>query len=654
MLSWNESAWFSLLAGIALKSAVVLGIAWLSAVLLRRRSAAARHLVWTAAFAALLALPLLAILFPAVRVPVSGAFLLRTGAVATAITEAAPASPGSRGLPSAAAKDSNSPHDSNWRIWVMLLWAAGTGLGFVQMSVAWVAVWRARRAAKLLPDAGPLIDALALRDSVDILETRVGSMPLTFGFFRPAVLLPADAAAWTQERRRVVLLHELAHVRRGDAATHLLARIGLHLYWWNPLAWAAWREFVKERERAADDLVLHAGACASEYAGHLLDIARSLETAPAAGWAAIAMARRSQLEGRLVALLDSRVNRNPSRRAAVWLAVCVALVITLPLAVLRAQDGAQVVPSDVDATIRIALAEKNHQMLDDAAKASAAFLKYDQARTLLDSSLAIRAEVAGQQSIDYAVGLVKLGDLERSRRNFDEGRGFYAKAVSVLGNRPEAARPLVDLGIDAFRGKNSSEALDYFQRAQAADPQHAGVALMWQAIVQAPEHPQEAESLYRGALAVEDPESPEAATTTEVFAAFLDRQGRAEDAKSLREQAAVVRKTLGARTPVIRQATAGEHAYRIGEGVTAPSLIDKVEPQYTEEARLAKYQGTVVVMVDIGSDGIPRNMKVIRGLGLGLDERAVQAISQWQFKPGTKDGQPVPVTATIEVNFRLL
>jgi TonB family protein len=58
--------------------------------------------------------------------------------------------------------------------------------------------------------------------------------------------------------------------------------------------------------------------------------------------------------------------------------------------------------------------------------------------------------------------------------------------------------------------------------------------------------------------------------------------------------------------------------------------------------------------VEIGQDGIARNMKVVRGLGLGLDERALQAISQWHFKPGTKDGQPVTVMATIEVNFRLL
>jgi hypothetical protein len=167
-----------------------------------------------------------------------------------------------------------------------------------------------------------------------------------------------------------------------------------------------------------------AGACASDYAGHLLEIARSLQSAPSAGWAAIAMARRSQLEGRLVALLESGVNRTAPRRASLWLAVVAALALTAPLAVLRAQGNEQVMPADVDVTFRAAASAKNHAMLDDAAQASAAFLQYDLARKLLDSSLAIRAEVAGQQSIEYGLGLVKIGDLERSRRNFDEAQVF--------------------------------------------------------------------------------------------------------------------------------------------------------------------------------------------------------------------------------------
>ncbi len=535
----------------------------------------------------------------------------------------------------------------------MLLWAAGTAVGLLQMLAGWVVLWRARRASTPLPHSNRLADTLGIHHPVDILETSRGSMPMTFGFLHPAVLLPAEAAEWSEERRRLVLLHELAHVRRGDAATHLLARVALHLYWWNPLAWAAWREFVKERERAADDLVLTAGACASDYAGHLLDIARSLQSAPAAGWAAIAMARRSQLEGRLVALLESSVNRTPPRRASAWLAALVALVVTVPLAVLRADENEQVMPADVEATIRAAAAEKNHDMLDNAAQASAAFLKYDLARKLLDASLTIRADDGGQQSVEYGLGLIKIGDLERSRGNADEARAFYTKAVSVLAGRPEAARPLIDLGTDAITRKNPTQALDFFQKAQAAAPEHAGVAMMWMAILGAQDHPQDAESLFRGALAIQDPSSAQAATIMEVFATFLEKRGRTDEAAPLREQAAAVRKALGTHATVVRQANSST-PYRVGAGVTPPSLAYKVEPEYSDEARAAKYQGTAVIAVEIGPDGIARNMRVVRGLGLGLEEKALQAISQWHFKPGTKDGEPVTVVATIEVNFRLL
>jgi protein TonB len=98
----------------------------------------------------------------------------------------------------------------------------------------------------------------------------------------------------------------------------------------------------------------------------------------------------------------------------------------------------------------------------------------------------------------------------------------------------------------------------------------------------------------------------------------------------------------------------GGGAYRIGGGVSAPSVIFKVEPEYSEEARKAKFQGTVVLFVVVDEKGNPKELKVIRPLGLGLDQKAIEAVEKWRFRPGMKDGKPVPVQATIEVNFRLL
>jgi len=98
----------------------------------------------------------------------------------------------------------------------------------------------------------------------------------------------------------------------------------------------------------------------------------------------------------------------------------------------------------------------------------------------------------------------------------------------------------------------------------------------------------------------------------------------------------------------------GDGVYKAGNGVSQPSLISKVEPEYSEEARKAKHQGVVVLQIVVDAKGNAVQPKVIRSLGLGLDEKAIDAVLKWKFKPGYKDGKPVAVAATVEVNFRLL
>jgi tetratricopeptide (TPR) repeat protein len=185
------------------------------------------------------------------------------------------------------------------------------------------------------------------------------------------------------------------------------------------------------------------------------------------GCAAVAMACRSQLEGRPVAILDSGVNQKAPQRAFAWAAAVATVLLVAPLAAVRAQNT-ETIPADVDATIRAAAAQKNHEMLEGAAQAAEAYRKYDLARQLLDSSLTIRGEVSGQQSVQYGIGLIKIADLELSRHNLAEADNFYTKAVSVLGNRPEAAPALIHLGLLALQ-----KAYDYFQQAQVADPSKA-------------------------------------------------------------------------------------------------------------------------------------------------------------------------------------
>ena len=97
----------------------------------------------------------------------------------------------------------------------------------------------------------------------------------------------------------------------------------------------------------------------------------------------------------------------------------------------------------------------------------------------------------------------------------------------------------------------------------------------------------------------------------------------------------------------------GGGVYRVGGGVSAPRIVFQPDPEYSEEARKAKFQGTVVLYVEVGTDGRTHNIRIQRSLGLGLDEKAVEAVRTWKFEPARKDGQPVTVGVNIEVNFRL-
>ena len=657
----SESTWFTAIVGATLKSTALLGAAWLVAFLLRRRSAAARHLVWTAAAAALLALPFLTLSLPPLRVHAANG-LVNSGVVFRVFGFATPDVDAAAEIGAAAgalAHDgAGAPWHPNVRQWLLWIWAAGVAAGLAQMAAAYAALVRLRRCARPFPDralACELAGSLGILRKVDVLETASGTMPMTFGLLRPAVLMPASSADWSEERRRMVLLHELAHVRRGDVATHLMARAALILNWWNPCAWAAWRQFLKERERATDDLVLNAGARAPEYAGHLLEVARSLQSAPAAACAAVAMARRSQLEGRLLAILDSGVNRKPAGRTAPALAALLAVVLAAPFAAVRAQERlVRTDPPEVEATVRAATSQNNYEMLDRAAEAYARIGKYDVAESLLQKALAIRGQVSGEQGAVYAVGLVKLGDVAVRLPRRADGESYDARAVA-LGDREEVAPALIRLGTAAAANGNRDEAMAFYQRALNVAPTGplASLALRRMAGLPRPQGTDaETESFYQRALAAVATDSPDAATTLDLYAHFLRNLNRASEAEPLEARAKQVRQANIA--GLTRQTVQAVDAVRMATGIQAPKLLLKKEPEYSEAARIAKLQGTVLLGIDVGTDGLAYNIHVIRPLGEGLDEKAIEAVSQWRFQPGMKNGQPVAVQATIEVNFRLL
>ena len=186
-------------------------------------------------------------------------------------------------------------------------------------------------------------DRIGVRRPVRLLRSREHNVPAALGTRRPAIVIPAIADSWADDRRRAVVLHELAHVARHDCLTATVAAAACALYWFHPAAWWIARRLRIERELACDDRVIAAGTEGRAYAGHLLEIAYSLggHRAPAL---AVCMARRRQIEGRLLAAIDPARDRSvPALRVRVASAA-IAAALMLPLAVVetgrcRGPDG---------------------------------------------------------------------------------------------------------------------------------------------------------------------------------------------------------------------------------------------------------------------------------------------------------------------------
>lgn len=333
------AAWLTLLRDLSVKSALLLLSAWALTFMMRRTSASTRHLVWLLVFAGLLALPLLSLTLPARPVLVLPAAPV-AAAVSTPIAAAPPAVPDKLPAPSVAAT-SPAPSAPPARLPLLcLFWLLGAVLFSVPVILGLALAGKRIRSCR--PVADPAVLALAaeaarrlgVRRPVLLRSGPAVSVPVTFGLMRPVILLPDGAASWPAERLRVALLHELAHVKRGDWATQTAARLVCALFWHNPLIWPAARMLRAEAERACDDLVLSCGIPAPDYAQHLLAVAAALSGTSCPLPLAVPMAGRGSLESRLRAVLSSRPRRALTRPRVAF-AFVLALFVLVPLAALR-------------------------------------------------------------------------------------------------------------------------------------------------------------------------------------------------------------------------------------------------------------------------------------------------------------------------------
>jgi beta-lactamase regulating signal transducer with metallopeptidase domain len=351
------------------KATLILAIARLLLAALPRASAATKHLVATAALVAVGVMPVLSVLVPAWEIAV------QPRPAATAVVQP-PATPRTAPTPATptterntiGVRDNDDDSAASTAVAVAraiapdpltaferaMTVAGATWKGLIVLTLAFIAVvllghmllgvigvwFVARNAEELQHDPALLeldraADQVGLGLHVRLLRSSRISVPVLWGVTRPVLLLPPDVVTWPAERLRVVLLHELAHLKRFDGISLILTRIAVSLFWFHPLAWSLERAGRSECERACDDLVLAGGTKPSEYADHLLAIARSMPTFDPFRSVTLAMSRKSQLEGRLLSILQPHVARRvfSGRRVAVACALAVAVII--PVSALR-------------------------------------------------------------------------------------------------------------------------------------------------------------------------------------------------------------------------------------------------------------------------------------------------------------------------------
>jgi beta-lactamase regulating signal transducer with metallopeptidase domain len=316
----------STVTAIASKTGLLIVAVGLIAVLAARQSAARLNFLWTSALILSLLMPIAVVTLPSyVRIALPWAAVEPWGS-----SDPLPVASGARHAdagPDALAPDPDelSPRASRDRAaWptTMIVWLVGALAMMLRNALAHGALIRWLRHAR--PRLSPawsetlrrVASEAAICRPVRVLESVHAPSPCTFGFLRPVVLLPAAGAGWPEPQRRFTLLHELAHVRRMDWLTTQIAGLACAVHWYNPLVWFAAVQARKLQERACDDVVLNAGGTPSDYAQFLVSIAGGSRSPLLEFPAAVGMVQRSQLHGRVIAILDASRMRLPLGRLA--------------------------------------------------------------------------------------------------------------------------------------------------------------------------------------------------------------------------------------------------------------------------------------------------------------------------------------------------
>jgi TonB family protein len=573
------------LVDFGIKSAVALAVAFLVGAALKRGSASVRYAMWTCALGALLVLPVASWIGPQWKVDRT-AWSRGTISGSATVME-------TREDVSAVVDGARAGHSSSWPISPITIWIAGA---IAMLARVGAGHWRVRllfgkaetiREPGWLAVAGEASASIGFRRAVILKKSTATDVPLSYGVIRATVLLPGESEHWTEERRRVVLSHEMIHARRLDSLWGLLAQCALAVNWFNPLAWLAVRQFRKEQERSCDDAVIGAGTTNTVYAAHLVDLARSI----AIPEAALGIAERFDLEGRVHALLDPTRNRSAAGRVRCTALLAATLALILPLAAIRAQSAAKPEGLSIPAAVESPVPDSK----EDVAVIKPARRAVARPHPAPASAPEPEPQAAPLSSVTGTV--------------YDPSGAVIPNARIMLKGTQQIALTRQD-GSYALTGVPSGE---YLIRVTAP-----GFAIYEKTL-----------SFEAGASAKMDLHL----AIGEVEETLFITSKRPEGAQA---------------------SSVASRPIKVGGAVQQLRLIKKVNPVYPPDARAEGVEGTILLRAIVSKSGSLLNIvPASSGADPRLVNAAKDAVSQWLYEPTHLNGEPVEVITTITVSFRL-
>lgn len=453
----SSEMWLAILIACSVKATFLLILAWITARTARHRSAAFRHFVWTLGTLGALALPLIILMMPAWHTVVIGSstgFWGPARAAANTVSEKWPSITSNAVL--AAPMFATLASKILWL--VPLVWVSGflfiiTRIAAGLFRLAWIS----RRSRPIFDEDWmhavlELSQHFRIERPVRLLQSpNPRAMPLTFGIFRPKIVLPANATRWTEDRRRVVLAHELAHIARCDWFLQICSQVARGFYWFHPLVWLAAKDLRQESERACDDAVLNFGIAPSDYAHQLLDLARNLEK-PGPKWAvALAFARPSNLERRFAAMMNPLTNHRRLSPLAAVLAGLVTLCFLLPLGAVR------LTAQELSGNLLGAIYDPS-----GAAVANATIIVTNQSPNTIDmtaSDAQGRFKFKALPAGEYQISVTKPGfkEYKASKIMLEPGRELSQNVTLEIGSLKEHVDVEVEGKRDSARSPESEE-----------------------------------------------------------------------------------------------------------------------------------------------------------------------------------------------------